>query len=118
MPINVGQLEKKLETDFEYEGQSMKVVFKKSAVDSDVMDAVRNVTAEGYWSQSCKNLAKIIVSWELNDPEGNPLPVTEEVLRSLDYTFVAELYNHILGALRPKKSSTKPSEGSFSESGN
>jgi hypothetical protein len=65
-----------------------------------------------------RSLAELIISWDLLDDDGKPLPVSEEVLGGLGLDVSNKLYNAVLDDLLPnrRRPTSSPDGSSAAES--
>ncbi len=95
MPISLSDLQNNTRVlTLEYDGESVTIVYRPGVItpaNSD--DFNRQAVVE--------QLEGLLVSWDIVDDKGKPLPVTKELLDTLPARFLAHLSGAIVGDLRP-----------------
>jgi len=115
MPYRPGQAkEQTATTDVEYEDESISVTYRKKLVQAVCI----NIT-EGTEIEQARNLRQaledLVVSWDVLDADGEPMPATKDVTRLFEFEFLMAVFNGIVthalpgeggGATSPTGSST------------
>lgn len=57
-----------------------------------------------------RTLAEAVISWDLQDDDGNPLPITEEVMKGLGLDVILKINRAIIADLLPNPQMAASSE--------
>lgn len=117
MPIRLEDLAKTTKrVTFEYDGEPVTVEYRLNAVTPQQGELIERLTSMfgGAVTLSEENkvneqlidvLNWLVVSWDVLDDKGKPLPVTKTWLRKLPSAFLYTLFGEILADLRPNAQS-------------
>ena len=116
MPIRISELRKETrQVDIEWDGETVKVEYRPGAVTAQMQmaaasmanignDPQRVVESLGDYVQA---MARLIATWDILDDDGQPLPVTPELVEALPLPFVYAVFGGIMGAYSPNAKSAK-----------
>jgi hypothetical protein len=102
---------------FDYLGNEITVQYKASGLSPEKLvkaeDIQRAASTTGESEKALRALvelvAGVIVSWDVLDEDGQPIPVTEEFLWDCPLDFVMGLIEAVRGTQEPKKTNRGPS---------
>ena len=116
MPVRVSALiTDRKTTGIDFDGETLSVTYRPSAINAAQEERELADKATGHVVLAVnKSLAEMIVSWDLQDDEGNPLPVDEETLRPLGIDVVQRIYNGIIRDALPNRTPPGPSSNGSS----
>lgn len=95
MPISLAELQSNLRTlVIDYDGEKVQVVYRPGILTP--------ATNDDFAKQSVvEQLETLLVSWDVLDDKGKPLPVTTDLLNQLPGRFLAHIAAEISGDMRP-----------------
>ncbi len=97
MPISLSELQNNTRTiTVDYDGEKVTVVYKPGVL-------TPTASTEFVKSTVVEQLEKLLVSWDVMDEKGKPLPVTTELLNQLPGRFLSHLALAVSGDMRPNE---------------
>lgn len=113
MPISIASLTADRRTiKVPFGDEHLTLVYKPSAVNAKQEARELDERAKGQHILSqARSLAEIILSWDVLDDSGKPLPVNEETLAMLGLEVTAKLTQAILADLLPNQKTPPSSNG-------
>lgn len=94
----------------------VKVIYRPGEITLEVSDNIKEAIASGFEADAAYAVLKpILVSWDLQDEDGSPLPVTEETLRIVPLTFLGLVMAAVEDDARPNLQRGVTSQGTLSQ---
>ena len=118
MPIKIGDLSKEVrEISFVFADETVNLSYKVGKYTGEAELRLSEAQTDKQPVNGLVNLLDgMLVSWDVLEDDGKPMPVTVENLRRLPVNFLAEVANTITEDMRPNAVTASPSKGgSFQE---
>ena len=86
---------------FEAEGESLTVVFDRNKITPNWIDRQQSAGATGDFALIMASTLEVLISWDVQDEQGQTLPVSAEILSQLPFESFIKLGNAIAEAAMP-----------------
>ncbi|MGI6376429.1 MAG: hypothetical protein GX601_06710 [Anaerolineales bacterium] len=91
----------------QYEGAAIAVTFSPKAANAEWLEQMAS-DADERSKSFVELLADVLVHWDVEDDDGQPLPPTAQILRQVPFDLLNLLGEQILESLAPKKANARP----------
>jgi hypothetical protein len=92
MPISMNHIKNdKRHLTLEYAGESFGVVYLPSQITPNIMAEMREANEDGNEQYNVDALCRLLISWEVEGDDGQPVPIEHEVLSNMASPFLSHV---------------------------